>query len=65
MRIEVNLRIVGDDDKILTDHAGCVANFLEGKRQLSAGFQVAIASNCSLRAGAGLKAKRPCRLRII
>ncbi|QDC00694.1 hypothetical protein FGU64_09815 [Mesorhizobium sp. 8] len=29
------------------------------------GFQVAIASKCSLIVGAGLKAKRPCRWRIM
>jgi hypothetical protein len=29
------------------------------------GFRAAIASNCSLREGSGLKAKRACRLRMM
>ena len=45
---------------------GCVANFREDEMQLLGGpLQAAIASNCSLSVGAGLKAKRLWRLRIM
>jgi len=49
-----------------TAHYGSVANFrTEAGGLLFDGFQAAIALNCSFSVAAGLKATRPCRLRIM